>query len=270
MRHLILFVAVPVFFANCTQHYFYAPNTLHIPTVREKGDMTAEISLNGSNQIKGFEAKAAYCPVKNTSVMVNYMYLSGTFNVNNSFVFPPPPNEVHSGSGFLTEVGITRNFVIDQYKMFTLTAGGSLGRSVNDYDRGRLAKLNFNRFYLQPAIVSQGELAEFGVGLRFSRLGFYKGRIDYRIDENDLMDIVRIDESGPFWIPDIGLSAGINFAPVHLKCNLALSVYDKLDDYSFSGNNLNIAMLVDVDNLLGKNDAKKTNKKKSKKKKRRH
>lgn len=270
MRHLILFLAVPVIFTNCTQHYFYAPNTLHIPTVREKGDMTAEVSINGSNQIKGFEAKAAYSPVKNTSVMVNYMYLSGSFNVNNSFVFPPPPNEFHKGRGYMTELGITRNFVIDQYKMFTITAGGALGRSVNDYDRSRLATLNFNRFFLQPAFVTQGELAEFGIGLRFSRLNFYSGRIDYRIDESDLMDIVRIDESGPFYIPDIGLSAGINFAPVHLKCNLALSVYDKLDDYSFSGNSLNIAMLVDVDDLFGKKDTKKAPQKKSNKKKRKH
>lgn len=270
MRHLILLLAVPFFLTNCTRHYFYAPNTLHLPSVREKGDMTAEVSINGSNQIKGFEAKAAYCPVKNTSVMLNYMYLSGSFNVNNSFVFPPPPNEYHKGRGFMTEIGITRNFIIDQYKMFTLTAGGAIGRSVNDYDRNRLAKLDFNRFFLQPAFITQGELAEFGVGLRFSRLNFYKGTIDYRIDEGDLMDIVRIDEAGSFYIPDIGLSAGINFAPVHLKCNLALSVYDKLDEYSFSGNNLNIALLVDVDDLFGKNDTKKSTKKKSKKKKSRH
>jgi hypothetical protein len=268
MRYFFFLIAISGLFASCTQHYFYSPNTLHLPTVRERGDMTAEVSLNGSNQIKGVEVKAAWCPVEKTSVMVNYMHLQGSFNRSTIFTFPPPPSEQHSGRGYLAELGITRHFIIDQYRMFTLTAGGSIGRSVNDYDLNRLAELNFNRIFLQPAFISQGEMADFGIGLRFSRLGFYNGSIDYRIAEDDLISIQKIDASDPFWIPDLGLSAGINFSPVHLKCNLVLSVYDKNDEYSFSGNNLSVSLLFDVDNMIKKKTS--TPGKKKKKKKRRH
>ena len=265
MRYIFYFTALAGLFSSCTQHYFYSPNTLHLPAVRERGDMTAEISLNGSNQIKGLELKAAYCPIAKTSVMVNYMHLQGSYNINNSFVFPPVPPEQHSGRGYLAEFGVTRHLIIDEYRMFTLTAGGGIGRSVNDYDLSRVAELKFNRLFIQPAFVSQGEMADFGIGLRFSRLGFYSGSVDFRIDEDDLTSIRKIDENDPFWIPDIGLSAGINFAPVHLKCNLALSMYDKNDDYSFSGSNLGVSLLVDVDNIFKKKTTASSKKKKKKK-----
>lgn len=262
-----------VFLSSCSQHYFYAPNTLHLPTVREKGDATIEASLNGSNQIKGVELRAAYSPLTNTSVMVNYMYMKGSFERYSFATFPTPPPEQHSGRGYITDLGITRNFPISEYSMFTLTAGGSLGRSVNDYSRGRTAILNFNRLFIQPAIVSTGKLADFGVGLRFSRLHIYDGKVDYVIDGDDIATINKIDQHGAFLIPDLGLSAGVNFAPVHLKCNMTLSVSENLRDYAFSGNNLSVSVLVDIDNLVPdkkkstKKEKSKSKKKKSKKKK---
>lgn len=262
-----------VFLSSCSQHYFYAPNTLHLPTVREKGDATIEASLNGSNQIKGVELRAAYSPLTNTSVMVNYMYMKGSFERYSFATFPAPPPEQHSGRGYITDLGITRNFPISEYSMFTLTAGGSLGRSVNDYSRGRTATLNFNRLFIQPAIVSTGKLADFGIGLRFSRLHIYDGKVDYVIDGDDIATINKIDQHGAFLIPDLGLSAGVNFAPVHLKCNMTLSVSESVQDYAFSGNNLSVSVLVDIDNLVPdkkkstKKEKSKSKKKKSKKKK---
>lgn len=269
MRYTFFLILGVSVLSSCTKHYFYSPNTLHLPTVREPGDLTVEGSINGSNQIKGVEAKVAWCPVEKTSLMLNYMHLQGSFSRTTGFSFPSPPPEIHKGRGYLAEVGITRHLIIDQYRMFTLTVGGGIGRSVNDYDLSRLATLNFNRLFVQPAFVTQGEMADFGIGLRFSRLGFYNGSIDYRIEENDLTSIQKIDQNDPFWIPDLGLSAGINFSPVHLKCNLALSVYDKTNEYSFSGNNLSVSVMLDVDKMMKKKPVP-PSKKKKKKKKRRH
>ena len=258
-----------ILLSSCSQHYFYAPNTLHLPTVREKGDATIEASLNGSNQIKGGEVRAAYSPLTNTSVMINYMYMKGSFERFDFSTFPTPPPAKHSGRGFITDLGVTRNFPISEYSMFTLTAGGSIGRSVNDYTRGRTAILNFNRLFIQPAIVSTGKLADFGIGLRFSRLHFYDGKVDYAIDGEDITAINKIDQHGAFLIPDIGLSAGINFAPVHVKCNMTLSVSENMQDYAFSGNNLSVSVLMDLDNLVPekkKSSAKEKSKSKSKSK----
>lgn len=276
MQKFFLLIFFSAVLSACSQHYFYAPNTLHLPEVREKGEATVEAALTGSSQIKGGEVKAAYAINPSYSVMVNHAFMRGSFTRSTSFVFPPPPDEYHSGRGFISEAGISRHFPISQYAQFTMTAGVGIGRSVNDYDRGRTARLNFNRIFLQPGISSRGELVDFGIGLRFSRLHFYDGRADYAISENDIQDVLEIDQHGAFYIPDVGLSAGISFSPVHLKYNMVVSTWDKISEYSFSGNNISLSMLVDINAFTPKNKTKsgKSAKKKTsthkKKKKKKH
>jgi hypothetical protein len=260
--YLLLFLAVSLLLSACNQHYFYAPNTLHLPTVKEKGEATIEASLNGSQQIKGTELRAAYCFAPKTSAMVNFMYMKGSFSRSFFGSFPPPPPEQHSGRGYLTEIGVTRHFPLSKYTDFTLTAGGGIGQSVNDYDRGRTATLNFNRLFLQPGLVTKGELAEFGIGLRFSRLGFQSASIDYRIDDNDIFALQAIEKNTPFLIPDLGINTGINFAPFHVKCNMVFTLSDKPGTYNFTGNNLSVSVLYDINQFTKKDTTKRKKKKK--------
>ena len=243
--YLLSFCAICLF-ASCSNHYYYAPNTLHFPTAKEVGEATVEASLNGSQQIKGFEVKSAYCFAPRTSVMANFMYMRGSFETGSSFVFPPPPVEKHFGAGFITELGITRHFPVSEYTDFILTAGGGIGRARNNYDRGRESILNFNRIFFQPGIITKGELANIGVGLRYSRLNFHGARVNYAIGDQDLADIQKIERKGTFLIPDLGLNAGLNFNPVHINCNIVFSIYNGLGSYAFSNSNLNVSLLYDI------------------------
>lgn len=243
--YLLGIVLGSLLLASCTNHFYYAPNTLHLPQAKNKGEITLEGSLTGSQQAKGFEFKGGYGIAPKTSIMVNAMYLRGGFT-RSFFGFPAPPSEQHSGRGFLTEIGVSRHFPISEYTDFTLTAGGGLGRTAHSYDLGRESVLNFNRVFLQPGIVSKGELANIGVGLRYSRLSFNGGSVDLGIDEQDLIEIKDIENKGNFLIPDLGFSAGINFAPVHLNCNLVLSVFSGIGEYAFSTSSLNVSLAYDI------------------------
>jgi hypothetical protein len=257
--YLLWIVLGSLSLASCNEHFYYAPNTLHMPQAKNVGEVTLEGSLNGSNQAKGFEVKGGYGIAPKTSIMVNAMYLRGSFT-RSFFGFPTPPSEEHSGRGYFAELGATRHFPISEYTDFTLSAGGGLGQSNNFFDRGRQSTLNFNRFFLQPGIVTKGELANIGVGLRYSRLGISGGSVDLGIDEFDLSEIKDIENKGSFLIPDLGFSAGINFAPIHVNCNLVLSVFSGIGEYALSGSNLNVSLGYDIQSKP-KGNAKKKKKK---------
>ncbi len=248
--------------ASCSNHFYYAPNTLHMPTTKVVGETTIEASLNGSEQTKGGELKLAYMPLPKTSVMANAMMMSGSFSRSNFSSFPTPPPEQHSAKTAMGEMGITRHFPMSEYTDFTLTAGGGLGQATNHYDRGRMTELNYNRVFLQPAFVTKGELANIGIGLRYSRLSFHSASVDAAIDEGDLDNIQEIERKGSFMMPEIGVTAGINYAPFHINCNAVLSLYNGLGDFAFNNTNLNVSLRYD---LLPKGRKKEKTAKKSKK-----
>ncbi len=236
---------VALLLASCSSHYYYAPNTLHMPTTKVVGEATIEASLNGSKQSKGGELKLAFMPLPKTSIMVNSMFLQGKFSRSFTF-FPTTTVEEHSGKGFLGELGITRHFPMSEYTDFTLTAGGGLGQAINLYGRGRRSELNFSKVFLQPSIITKGELANIGIGLRYARLSFNSASIDSAIDEQDLAAIEKIERKGSLLMPEIGVTAGINYAPIHINCNAVLSLYNGLGDYAFSNTNLNVSLRYDL------------------------
>jgi hypothetical protein len=268
MRISLFLSALSILAASCTQHYYYAPNTLNLPTADEKGELVVAAHLSGSRQVRGFEATAEYAPLDKTSISLNYMRLGGSYTssmLDGSGTFI---EEQHRGNGNLLELGITRHFPISQYNSFTLTAGGGIGNSFNDFDRNRIARLNFSRYYIQPGFVSQGELANVGIGLRFSRLNFESASIDLRIDEGDLTTIQRIQNNTPFYMPDLGLTGGINFNPVQLRCHVLVSMSSNNSAHQFLSSNVSLSAAVNIHDLVKKGDKKPTTtKSKSKKKK---
>lgn len=262
MKKILFLLSAALSLANCSQHYYYAPNTLHLPAVSTQGQVSLEASLNGSSQIKGSELRAAWMPFKKTSVMANYMYLAGSFEQTNFFVFPPPPTEIHTGRGNMLELGITRHFAIPERKSeFVLSSGAGIGGSRNTFDRQKVAKLNFSRYFIQPAFVSHGKFTDLGVGIRLSYLNFYKGMIDYTIEENEVFTIQNIEQKSNFLLPDVGFTAGIRFDPVQIRCNITLALMPQPYQYGFSNHNLSISALSLIDNSSTKKKHKKHKKK---------
>jgi len=259
LSHLIL--------VSCSQHYYYAPNTLHLPAVSQKGQISIEASLNGSSQIKGTEVRSAWMPAQNVSVMANLMYLSGSFEQTNFFVFPTPPTELHTGSGHLLELGLSKHFPLSNTNsVFSITSGAGLGRSINTFDKQRKAELNFSRYFVQPAFMSYGKMANVGVGFRFSYLNFYGGTIDYTINESDLYTIKNIEQKAHFLLPDVGFTAGVRFDPIEIRCNITLGLMPQPYQFGFSNHTLSISALTVLD--AGQSNKKYTKRKISKKKKR--
>jgi|1048.fasta_scaffold15703_2 hypothetical protein len=269
MKKLFFILLSGLGVASCSQHYYYAPNTLHLPSVSKKGQLSVEASLNGSSQIKGSELRTAWMPTQNTSIMANFMYLSGSFEQTNFFVFPSPPPELHTGTGHLLELGITKHFPTSKNtSVFSITSGAGLGTSINTYGKQKKAALDFSRYFIQPAFMSYGKMANIGVGFRLAYLNFYKGTIDYTINESDLSTIQNIEKKAYFLLPDVGFTAGVRFDPVEIRCNITLGLMPQPYYYGFSNNNLSISALTILD-TKPKSKSPTKSKKQSKKKKRR-
>jgi hypothetical protein len=97
----------------CTPVY-YLPNTLQVPTIREKGDLTLDLGIACddvtpiiNDDASGLDVKVAYSPLKHTIVMANYMRLDGqtTQGLNLDPAFPNGQTIVNRGYGYTVEAG---------------------------------------------------------------------------------------------------------------------------------------------------------------------
>lgn len=253
---LTLFVAV-IGLSACNTHYYYAPNSLNLTSVQKKGDANVEVGLAGGNQVRGFEARGSYSPWRNVVFTANTMRLSGKFERDpNGGVFPTPtpalPIEKHRAVGYLAEAGGGFYKSVSPFTTLHLLVGTGFGATHHEYGKGRVADLNFSRSYIQPGLTLQGKIADFGCGLRLSMLQYQSGTVDYRIDEGDRTPIERIGLDAPFWMPDFGLSAGLRFSPVRIKCQLTFSLFEDNSAYNFSGNNAFVGLQLDLNELRHK------------------
>jgi hypothetical protein len=147
------------------------------------------------------------------------------------------------------ELGAGLYKTVSPFTTLHLLVGTGYGATSHTYGRGRTADLNFVRSYVQPGLTLQGKIADFGCGLRLSMLQYRSGTVDFRIDEGDRTPIERIGQDAPFWMPDFGLSAGLRFSPVRIKCQLTFSLFEDNSAYNFSGNNAFLGMQLDLHEL---------------------
>lgn len=256
-RNSTLYLLASLWLFTSCKHYYYAPNTLNLPTVREKGDLSVDFGIAGGNNMNGWEARAAYVPVKNIVVSASHTKLGGSFEETTSF-FDPTTGQFtftvteKSGKGYLTEGQVGYLLPRTDYLTLSLMAGGGAGRVYNDFGKDQSADLHIRRFSLQPGIMMSGELAEFGCGLRFSHLDFYNGRITYNADNPEIDVLEKIDQKAPFFLTDFGMTAGLKFSSVHLRGHFVFSLFENNDLYNFASNNASVSMSVDINKLLKK------------------
>jgi hypothetical protein len=250
MQKISLLLAVVSILLGSCQHYYYAPNTLNIPTLREKGDATLDAGLIGGNNFSGWEARAAYSPINRLAVTFNHTQMSGSFE-DGFFDFTTGTfiSQTKSGKGHLTEGGLGYYYPYSQYATLSLSGGGGFGSTYNDFGKAQFARLNLNRIYLQPALSIKGELAEFGCGVRISRLAFNAGEIIYNVDNPEIQVLKKIESKSPFLLTDFGMYAGLNLSPVHLRCHFVFSLFEANEAYGFSGNNAALSMTFDLHRL---------------------
>jgi hypothetical protein len=252
MRNLFLLGFVALTLGSCSTIY-YAPNTVSIPTVTQRGDLTLDAGVVGSNQVRGGEVRAAYSPLQNTVLTASYMGMRGSYTEQGAFNPTTGTTQElkYKGSGYMTELGAGYYRQVSPYSTLSIVASGAYGGSKNTLNR-KFADLTFARYAIQPGLHVQGQVVDFGCGVRFSNLQFLNGRIDWTLDEFERQKIQRIETDSPLILTDFGVNAGFNLSPVRLRCNFTFSLSENNPDYGFSSNIASLSAMVDLHKLFGK------------------
>jgi hypothetical protein len=239
-----LFSVVLLAFLNtqCT-HRYYAPNTIQMPVLKKAGDAKVSAGVSFGPEYKGLEAQAVVSPIKYGAIMGNY-FRAGSDKINSQ------QDGEQWGKGQLYEFGLGGYYPINPTSSLSLFSGWGQGNTYNYFGTSKFAELSFNRTFIQTAIASQFKVLHLGFGLRFAHLRFTKGRIDYRIDENDRNIILEIQKRGSMWLPEYALQFGWKVGAVTFNNVVTYSPSQTSQTLQFAGSNLNFAAIVDIQRLI--------------------
>ncbi len=232
-------VLLPVFaLLNACTHYYYAPNTLQTPFLREQHDTRVSVGYIGGDEFTGFEVHAAYSPVKYLALMANHFQVQSD-NVGAS------SNDW--GKGRLTEIALGGYYPLSNIVSASLFAGWGRGRVLNSYDQGAKADLRFQRRFLQPAIAVQGKSLRLGLAMRFNQLEYIRGDIDYQIGEPHISTIARIEQASPIYIPEAGITFGFGYRPFWINTHLNINQKRSPEILGFADYTIGLSVLFELD-----------------------
>lgn len=237
MLRLALLLFAFVFYAGqhaCAQHFYYAPNSVHIPVLGQKGDGDAGIGMSWGSNYFAMEAVGVYSPKQHWALMVNAL-TTMTGEVRRK-------EDVGTVIRFL-ELGL------GAYQSFergagSIFAGVGQGNLFSHYGGGNFSQFTIRRYFVQPGLMYEDQMFRCGLALRLSRLSYPKGESSFDIDVNELNAIRKIEADAPFFLPELGLTGGIVIAPCVLAIQLA-SVFPDVPGLNFSRFNMNLTLTYD-------------------------
>ncbi|MGI9158620.1 MAG: hypothetical protein ACR2K1_02585 [Saprospiraceae bacterium] len=227
------------FFA-CT-HYYYAPNSLQIPTLREQHDATVTACGVLGDEFRGWELQAAYSPLPYTMLQFTHFNVQGDPSTAFSGM------EGQDGQGRLTEGALGFYVPTGPTGVFSCSAGLGSGAVNNYYGDQVQSKLNFRRLYIQPAIGFEGEIFRGGLAGRLVRLSYLNGAIDARIPTEDFDAIQRIEYNAPLLFPEFAAWLGAGFRPIFVQAQFNLCLADSR--YKFARSSIGLSITYQIAHL---------------------
>ncbi len=220
------------------QHYNYAPNSIHFCQLQKKYAATLSGSLSRGNAFSGRELQAAFSPIKHGAILINY--LDAQRNAVRR-------QEDEGTSSRFAEIGIGAYETTDLGTV-SIFAGFGKGSIFSNYIYNHAASFDMERWFVQPTILRRNKGFEWGIALRFNRLIYSRGRVDYSIEEDDLRAVRALAERSPFFIPELGLHAGLSFSLFTFSVNLT-NVFYAARTYNFERVNSSLMLTFDVGNI---------------------
>ena len=122
-------------------HLLYLPNQVNAPMLTDKNDLSGNISLGLSN----LNLQAAYSPVKNVGLMINYAggkdINSDNDNISNSYSF------IEFGAGYYKPIG--KSLLFDIYGGYGV---GDAKTFDAVWDESTTINGKYSRIFIQPSI----------------------------------------------------------------------------------------------------------------------
>lgn len=236
MRSVLLLVANLLAFSSAvfSQHYYYAPNSIHIPALTEKKNGSAGLGIGWGGDYIAAEVQGIYSPYPHAAIMLNgFITNSGAVRRN---------EEEGSGLRFL-ELGLGAYQKLERGSA-SIFAGVGQGGLYSFYGLEKYSRFTLRRYFLQPGLMYQNKLFRCGLALRLSRISYPKGESAFDIDQEELTAIRKIEEDAPFFLPELGLSGGIVLGSCFLAFNLT-SVFPDVPGLNFSRFNTGLMLTVE-------------------------
>lgn len=238
MRHLLLIGILNGCCATLSAQFNYAPNAVAIPNLTHRFDASIGIGIGRGEWLRSKELQLSFSPVKHVALVANAM-LSGSKSVR---------EHREQGSAYqFWEAGLG---VYQPYKKgsVSLLAGIGQGELENTHELNRQSAFSTRRWFVQPGISYQDDYFVGGVAFRINRLEYLGGETDFAIDEYDLKAIRAIEANSPFFLPELGLQAGMHFRPLSVKIHLTL-VFPSLADLNYTMSNYTLMLNLDMGEL---------------------
>jgi hypothetical protein len=137
-------------------HLLYLPNQVNVPMLTDRNDLSGNVSLGLSN----VNLQAAYSPMKNVGLMVNYAggkdFNSDNSNISNSYSF------IEFGAGYYKPIG--KNLLFDIYGGYGV---GDAKTYDNVFDAPTNVNGRYSRVFIQPSItISAGDAFDANLAIR--------------------------------------------------------------------------------------------------------
>ncbi len=211
------------------QNYNYAPNSLNIPTIRKRGEVS--MGLGYGHATNSLDVQLAYSPFKQVLILGNY------FHARNKEV----RQQTMNGTDYYFGEAAIGFYETYKKGVGSITAGWGNGNLFSNYEMNNSAELSIQRWFVQPGFAYQSEFFHAAVALRFSRLNYTKANVSFSINPSDLAHIQNIEAKNPILLPELGIQAGIVFKPVYLGLSIS-SIFPDTNLWDFT--RLNAALML--------------------------
>ncbi len=284
MKHmrttLLLAAASTVFLASCnTVRYAYSPNAHNVPVLAKQFDskLSASYSANfdpgnsntdnrydhKNNKSNGFDVQGAVAVTDHIAVQGNFYSRSekgytGSSNGDSSVV-RYKRNLVEFGAGYFTSINKKESVY---FQVFGGVGFGKLnlkdaGNTFNGSIYNNFYNANFNKYYLEPAIIfRKKDLFAASLSTRFSLLSFRNihtdytkdERIDYKLDSLDHFNTVFLE---PAFVNSFGFKK-LPGMKIEYQFGLSLALDPNTDGQLFDYRpfNFSIGLTFDIGKLI--------------------
>lgn len=209
----LLFIAA-MMLTSCAR-YYYAPNSNHIPLLRER-EAKINFQYTFGDISDGFELQSAFAITPHFGAMMNTMIGSSLHDDNDPDAGKTKTTFIEVAPGYFTNLG-TSPFIFETY--------GGIGRGgvMNTYGGVGTSKVKNTRYFIQPIIGLKVKGFEFGFSSRFSFLNqkVVSNTLSSTNSEYTIIEDFKSDPRSVLWEPGVVLRGGGEKILVQMQINLS-------------------------------------------------
>lgn len=193
---------------GCT-HYYYMPNVQNVPAFREKNEYRLCGTMGGTDGVNTTELQGAYSVSDNMGLIGNFMAAKGGSDTSGNW-----------GRGNYYEIGVGYFKPLTDVLTFETYMGAGTGNETHQYSKsGERARLELNRFFIQPSLAVSFKYLDVIVSARACKLDFNaiteQGSIPVLQKFN--LDTISMNPHSFLFEPALTLRTGYKYFKVQLQ-----------------------------------------------------